>query len=77
MRKALLTSLLLSTSVMAADDIFSAIKESKFSGSIRAKYFLTDWEDESKTTGVCLETLKEGTEVLAVIKVSDIIVGKF
>ncbi|MDM7273989.1 OprD family outer membrane porin [Sulfurihydrogenibium azorense] len=56
MRKPLLTSLLLSTSVMAADDIFSAIKESKFSGSIRAKYFLTDWEDESKTTGVCPAT---------------------
>lgn len=48
-----LATLLLSAPTFAADDIFSAIKESKFSGSLRAKYFLTDWEDESKTTGVC------------------------
>jgi hypothetical protein len=59
MRKLLLLSAVLVTPALAADDIFSAIKESKFSGSIRAKYFLTDWEDESKTTGVCPKDASE------------------
>ena len=59
MRKLLLLSAVLVTPALAADDIFSAIKESKFSGSIRAKYFLTDWEDESKKTGVCPATAPE------------------
>lgn len=59
LRKVALLSALFSAPLYAADDIFSAIKESKFSGSLRVKYFHTDWEDESKNTGVCPNSAPE------------------
>lgn len=46
----IVTVLILGTAVAAAaaDDLASAFKEGKFDGRLRAQYFVTDWDDESK-----------------------------
>jgi len=52
-KRSVVTALLLGSAVLAsaADDLASAFKEGKLDGRIRAQYFNTDWDDNSKTTG--------------------------
>lgn len=50
------TALLLGTAVFAtaADDLASAFKEGKLDGRLRAQYFATDWDNETKTSATGL-----------------------